>query len=425
MKYTECLNYIHSVSWKGSMPGLERITKLCSLLGNPQDSLRFVHVAGTNGKGSVCAMTSSVLRNAGYKVGTFTSPYLLDFCERMAVNGVNISHDDLCRATEKVRPLADSMEDAPTEFELITAITLVFFAEQKCDIVVFECGMGGRLDSTNVISESEVSVITNIALDHTKYLGDTKEKIAGEKAGIIKNSPVVVGFAEEKSLDVIRRKCVENGVEMLHSAEEIKLENVTAGVNGISFSYLGNDYSVPLCGLYQKVNVRTVLSICNLLREKGWKITDENIRDGLRSVKWIGRFEALCDEPRIIFDGAHNPDGAKFTKETFLALYPGKKAIIISGVMADKEYGVMAKDFAQISDFAYTITADNPRALSATAWADALSENGICAEGCANAKVAVEKAIVKSNETGSPILCVGSLYIYGEIVRAVSVNLKQ
>ena len=192
MNYTEAIEYIHSVNWTFCKPGLERVTELCHALGDPQDSLKFIHVAGTNGKGSFCAMTDSILRNAGLKVGLFTSPYIVEFNERMRINSLNISDSELCELVETVKPIADKMTDKPTEFELITAIAFLYFARNDCDVVVLECGLGGRLDATNIIKTPILSVITGIALDHTSILGDTVQKIAGEKAGIIKKDVPVL-----------------------------------------------------------------------------------------------------------------------------------------------------------------------------------------------------------------------------------------
>ena len=212
MTYEEAVAYIHSVAWKGSRPGLSRITELLHLLGDPQDRLQFIHIAGTNGKGSTSAMTESVLRAAGYKTGLFVSPYIKHFNERICFCGTPISDEALARVTATVKPFADAMEDKPTEFELITALGLEYFKRKKCDIVILEAGMGGRLDSTNIIEESELSVITGIALDHTAYLGDTVEKIAAEKAGIIKKGGTVLFGGEDKcAAEVIVAKAKEMG----------------------------------------------------------------------------------------------------------------------------------------------------------------------------------------------------------------------
>ncbi len=425
MNYKETLEYIHSVSWKGSRPGLERITELCERMGNPQNSLRFVHVAGTNGKGSVSAMTSSVLSAAGYKTGLFTSPYLVDFCERMSIDGKDISHESLCESVERVKPHADEMIDAPTEFELITAVALDYFSKEKCDIVVFECGMGGRLDSTNVIEAPEAAVITNIALDHISFLGDTEEKIACEKAGIIKEKKnssldVILGGGTVDVKRVFEEKCRETNSSLFTASEEISISDVTNTRNGIKYTYKNEEYFVPLCGLYQNMNIKTVLGTVEALRKNGWIISDEALRHGLASVKWRGRFETLWDEPRVIFDGAHNPDGAAFTASTFNTLYPGEKAVIISGVMADKDSSEMASSFAETGDTAFVFKPDNPRAMEACEYALVLKKAGINATPCESALDAVRKGVHAAKERNCPVLCAGSLYMYGEVFKAVN-----
>ena len=229
MNYSEAIEYIHSVNWMFCNPGLERVRTLCHALGDPQDSLKFIHVAGTNGKGSFCSMLDSILRAEGYKVGLFTSPYVMEFGERMRVDGENISESELCDLVERVKPIADKMEDKPTEFELITALAFLYFAEKKCDFVVLECGLGGRLDATNVIKTPILSVITGIALDHTAILGDTEEKIAAEKAGIIKSGvPVLWCGAHKGAEQVISEKCAE-------MTREIEPLEITASFSAYSF----------------------------------------------------------------------------------------------------------------------------------------------------------------------------------------------
>lgn len=446
MTYEETLEYIHAVSWKGSVPGLERITKLCAMLRDMQKDLRFIHVAGTNGKGSVSAMTASVLRAAGYRVGLFTSPYILDFCERISIDGENVSHEALCRAAERVCPFADSMEDAPTEFELITAIAFVCFAEAGCDIVVLECGMGGRLDSTNVIPSPEVSVITNVALDHTGILGDTVEQIAREKAGIIKSAPAVLGTASDGAAGVIASVCKERSVRLVHADKEIALSDVRPTREGIYFTlaeaapaevthtdatpaeaahaevaHAGggaeNELFVPLCGVYQVANVRTVLAVITQLRLAGWEISPGALARGLRSVRWPGRFETLSSDPTVIFDGAHNPDGAALAAETFAALYPGARAILVSGVMADKDHAEIAACLAPVCSRAYTAAPANPRALPAVEWAKELAAAGVDAIPCDSVAAALASAIADARATDGIVFCAGSLYMYGEIAR--------
>jgi len=381
-------------------------------------------VAGTNGKGSVSAMTSSVLCASGYKTGLFTSPYLVDFCERMSINGKDISHESLCESVERVKPFADSMDDSPTEFELITAVAIDYFVKEKCDIVVFECGMGGRLDSTNVIEAPEAAVITNIALDHVSFLGDTEEKIAFEKAGIIKEKKngsldVILGGGSDEVKRVFAEKCRETNSILSVASEEISVYDVKNTRDGIEFIYKNEDYFVPLCGLYQNMNIKTVLSVIEALRKNGWNISDEALKKGLASVKWRGRFETLCDEPRVIFDGAHNPDGASFTASTFNTLYPGEGAVIISGVMADKDSSEMASSFAKTGNTAFVFKPDNPRAMEAEDYAEVLKAAGIDASPCGSALEAVRRGVLLAKERNCPVLCAGSLYMYGEILEAV------
>ena len=220
MNYNEAIQYIHSVNWQFCKPGLERVSELCKRMGDPQNSLKFVHVAGTNGKGSFCSMLDSILRHSGLKVGLFTSPYIMEFNERMRINGENISDSELVSLVEEIRPICDSMEDKPTEFELITAIAFLYFARNKCDIVVLECGLGGRLDATNIITNPLLSVITGIAFDHTSILGNTIREIAAEKAGIIKNGVSVLWCGhDEEAKRVIEAKAAEVGAPMLCTAQ--------------------------------------------------------------------------------------------------------------------------------------------------------------------------------------------------------------
>ena len=239
MTYDEAVSYIHSVSWRGSRPGLSRIRELCRLIGDPQDKLRFVHVAGTNGKGSFCCMLSEVLREAGYKTGLFTSPYVVSFRERMRVDGQDISEASLSEVTEFVRTYADRMEDPPTEFELITAIAFEYFRREECDVVVLEVGMGGRLDSTNIITTTVLSVITEISLDHTAFLGDTVEKIAAEKAGIIKDGiPVIFTGTDARAASVIYEAASCHGSRML-TPDYGALNVRESSVYGSRFDYAG------------------------------------------------------------------------------------------------------------------------------------------------------------------------------------------
>ena len=287
MNYNESVEYIHSINWTFCKPGLERIGELCEKLGNPQSALKFVHVAGTNGKGSFCSMLDSVLRRAGYKVGLFTSPYIRFFNERICFNGSPISDDDLADVTSYVRPFADSMKEKPTEFELITAIGLEYFKRQGCDVVILEAGMGGRLDSTNIIETPLISVITGIALDHTAYLGDTVEKIAYEKAGIIKDGiPVLFGGNDLSAERVIGERAKEKRADF-YVTDRSLISDVNASLDGTHFTFgERKNLHISLLGLYQTLNAANVLTAVDILRQRGMNISEDAVYSGLSSAKW-------------------------------------------------------------------------------------------------------------------------------------------
>ncbi len=411
MNYSEALEYIHSINWTFCKPGLERIKELCEFLGNPQNDLKFVHVAGTNGKGSFCAMTESILRASGYKTGLFTSPYIKVFNERMQVSGEMISKEELAEITEYVKPFADKMTDKPTEFELITAIAFVYFKRHNCDIVVLEAGMGGRLDSTNIISTPVLSVITGIALDHTQFLGDTVEKIAKEKAGIIKkNVPLLYGGKDDSAREVIKKRA-EEFIDVDYSLLKIRKMDLSGTV--FDFKDRKNLY-IPLLGKYQPENACVVLSAIDILKKKGFNICENSILKGLSSVKWIGRFEILQKEPLIIFDGAHNPQGITASVESLLN-YFDEKVYILTGVLKDKDYLFIASELSKIAEKAFTITPDNPRALSAKDYSEILEKNGISSKSFDSIKDAYESAKKEAKKFNKPLIILGSLYTYASL----------
>ncbi len=415
MNCNEALEYIHSVSWTFCKPGLERIKKLCCELGNPQDRLKFVHVAGTNGKGSFCSMLDSVLRAAGFKVGLYTSPYIKIFNERMRVNGENIPDAALAKITERVKPIADKMEDKPTEFELITAIAFLYFAEEECDIVVLEAGMGGRLDSTNIIENSVLSVITGISLDHTAFLGDTVEKIAAEKAGIIKRGvPLLFGGTDESAAAVIENKAAEMGSAFLRP-DYSEIENLTSTLRGTSFSYKGRAVKLNLLGLYQPRNAALVLEAVEILKDFGMEIPNSAISEGLLGARWSARFEIINHLPLIIFDGAHNPEGIASAVESIKHYFGAERVIVVSGVLRDKDYGYIAKRLSEVASAVYTITPDNPRALSAEEYASLISSLGIESLASPGIGDALRAAVERADRTGEAIVCLGSLYTYVDV----------
>ena len=420
MTYSEALAYIHSVSWKGSRPGLSRILELCRRLGDPQRRLRFVHVAGTNGKGSFCRMLSGILSAAGYRTGLFTSPFVKSFNERIMVDNAEISDADLARDTETVRACADAMEDKPTEFELITAIGFVYFKRMQCDVVVLECGMGGRLDSTNVIENPLLSVITGIDFDHTAYLGNTVEAIAAEKAGIIKSGrPCLWGGSDDSASRVIATVAAEKG-SPFHTVDRSRLCVRKMTLDGTAFDF-GNftDLHLSLLGTYQPRNAATVLTAVELLQNEGLNIPEAAIRKGLANAVWHARFELLRkNDPVILYDGGHNPQGVRAAAESIRAYFPNQKVNILSGVMADKDYDAMISSLAPLSARVFTVTPENPRSLSAADLAAHFAAHGISAQAFGSVKDALDAAIADSRENGRPLVCLGSLYLYAELTSA-------
>ena len=418
MNYTEALEYIHGVSWTFCKPGLERISELCERLGNPQKKLKFIHVAGTNGKGSTSAMLDSVLRKAGYKTGLYTSPYIRVFNERMRIDGENISNGELAELTEYIKPIADQMTDSPTEFELITALAFEYFARNNCDVVVLEAGMGGRLDSTNIIDTSVLSIITGIALDHTAFLGDTVEKIAAEKAGIIKEStPILYGGVDECAKAIIMAKAAEMNAQF-ECVDYGKLKVKDLALSGSIFDFdKFRDLKINLLGSYQPRNAAIVVSALEILRKNGFEISDEAMRDGLLMAKWQGRFEILSHNPLIIFDGAHNPQGIEAAVESIKLYFKQEKVCIVTGVLRDKDYTHIAKMLSTVALQAFTFTPDSPRALDAADYAATLCAAGINATPSVSLCEALSKAKAFSEFAACPIICVGSLYAYAEIVK--------
>lgn len=420
MTYREAVDYIHSVVWKGSRPGLSRITELLSLLGNPQDELRFIHIAGTNGKGSTSAMTESILRAAGYRTGLFVSPYIKSFNERICFCGMPIEDDALAAVTATVKPFADRMADAPTEFELITAIGLLYFKQMQCDVVVLETGMGGRLDSTNVIKDPLATVITGIALDHTEFLGDTVEKIAAEKAGIIKpHAPVVFGGRDKAARAVIEAAAKKADAPFV-AAEDTPMTVQKTDLSGTILDWgTYKDLHLPLLGTYQPQNLATVLALFSVLPTRGISVDEPTLRQGLLQVRWRGRFEKVSHTPLIICDGAHNPEGIEAAAAGIRTYFPGQKVLMLTAVMADKDYRGMVEALAPLAAQVFTLTPNNPRALPAADFAAVWQTYGVPAESFDNVDAAVAAAVAVAGVSGKPLFSLGSLYMYAEVTEAL------
>jgi len=415
MNATEAIEYIHSVCWKGSIPGLGRTQELLQRIGNPEKRLKFVHIAGTNGKGSTAAMTASILRKAGYRTGLYTSPYIYRFHERMQIDGEQIADEDLAAITEFVKPHAQAMIESPTEFELVSCIAFEYFARKGCDIVVLEVGMGGAMDSTNVIEVPEVAVITNIGLDHTEYLGDTVEKIAETKSGIFKEGGNAVVYRSTPSVEAVyERICKERNVS-LKKADFDSLRLKSHGLDGQVFDCGSRrDLMLPLLGDHQLHNAAVVLAIADTLIQKGWKISEENIRDGIREVSWPGRFDIVGRDPLFIIDGGHNPQCIEALVKNIQDYLQGKRVIALTGVLADKDYGDMYKPVMPLVNQFVCVTPPNPRKLNSAELAQHLIRAGAEATPCETIEEGVRLALKLAGSDGV-VLCFGSLYSIGSI----------
>ncbi len=420
MNYEESLGYIHSINWSFCNLGLERITELCQKLGNPQDELKFIHVAGTNGKGSVCAMLDETLRAAGYRTGLYTSPYIRQFNERMKVDGEMISREELAELTTLVRPIADAMAEKPTEFELITAIAFEYFRRHQCDVVVLEVGLGGRLDSTNIIKAPMLSIITGIDFDHVAMLGNTIQEIAAEKAGIIKDGcPCLYGGAENAAYRTIRA-IADKRHAPFYTVDRSTLSKKESTLEGTVFDFdRYQSLQLSLLGAYQPYNATIVLSALEILKSQGFMINEEHIRRAFSSVRWMARFEQIATDPVVIYDGGHNQQGVAVAVQSIREYFSDLKVNILSGVMADKDYDAMIEELKPVTRKAFTVTPHNPRALSSEEYAHSFALHKVDAVAFETIEDAVNAAVEDSRRNGIPLICLGSLYLYSDVYDAV------
>lgn len=416
MDFVKTLEAVSACPWQKRTRGLGRTTELMRLLGDPQKELRFVHIAGTNGKGSTAAMLSSVLTQAGYTTGLFTSPHLQRYNERIKVNGADIPDGEMDRLMEEIWRASRQMEEAPSEFEILTAMGLLYFRERGCDIVVLEVGLGGRIDSTNIIPAPEAAVITNIGLEHTEYLGDTLEQIAGEKAGIIKPGTQVVLYHQTPGVEaVVRAQCALCACPLtITDGGQQKL--LECGLEGQTFSYREREgLRLSLPGSYQYRNAAVVLDTVDALKERGWSIPEQAVRAGLAGAAWPGRFEVLGREPLVIVDGAHNPNGVEALVQSLKQYLPGRSMTFVMGVMADKNYDQMLELAAPLARRFITVTPESHRALDSGRLAeDAASRFGLPVQDAGTVEAGVSMALAEAGP--EDVVCIlGSLYQAGAV----------
>ena len=425
MEYQEALDYIHHTLKFGSHPGLGCIRKLLDRMGNPQDSLRFVHVAGTNGKGSTSAAIASVLTKAGYKTGLYISPYIEDFCERIQIDGEPIPHTELARCVEEIWPYAESLaaepgERHPTEFEIITALAFRYYRQTGCDAVVLEVGLGGRFDATNVIGTPLASVITSISYDHTEILGDTLSKIAYEKSGIIKKGGLAVSSPgqDPEALAVVMEAC-EAGGNTLTIPNLRGVRVLAEGIDGTEILYGEKRLFIPLCGRHQIANFLTAYETLRALRERrGFVIPEEAVAAGFAAVRFPARMEVLHRSPMVILDGAHNPGGAATLADSIDRFLSGRKITMILGILADKDYRTVVPLLARRAARLIAVRPDSPRALDPAVTLE--TARPACPDGVA--LDSYDEALAEAMRGLSPddvlVIC-GSLYLAGPMRRKV------
>ncbi len=425
MNYKEARVYLDEVSKYGSVLGLESMRELLRRLGDPQNELKFIHISGTNGKGSVLAYLSTILSGAGYRTGRYISPTLFSYRERIQVDGEYIEKESLACHVTAIAAAAEDMQKAglpsPTVFEIETAMAFLYFKEKRCDIVTLEVGCGGLLDATNVITTTLMEVIASISMDHTDLLGDTLAKIAAQKAGIIKPDTMVVS-AQQKSeaAQVIEDTCKEQHCT-LQMVDESKISNVHYGAEGQTFSYkTWENVAISLAGSYQIKNAALALEGVEALRKLGYALSDQQVREGLLHTAWRGRFTTLRRDPTVIIDGAHNPAAALELKESLERYFPGKTLYFVMGMFKDKDYAQVIDLTAPLARHIITVeTPGNPRAMPARELAEAVGKVNPSVEWADSVAHGVEKALAMAGKEDA-VIVFGSLSFLGEAVDAVN-----
>lgn len=434
MTYEEALEYIHGLYWRGKKSGLEKTKELLELCGHPEKTLSFVHIAGTNGKGSTAVMLASICKCAGVKVGLYTSPYIVRYNERIQVDGEEIPDARLAALTEYLAAAMEQMETPPSEFEFGTVLALLYFKEHNCDLVILETGLGGTFDSTNIIEQPLLCIITALGFDHMAQLGSTMTEIAGAKAGIIKHGVPVVFYGENEAGEaVIRKRCTELSAPLvMPSFSGLRLEALGTLSDCQQFSYCREAESgkiewehlfLALPGLYQQKNAAVVLEAVELLRKKGIAISERAVRKGLCKVRWQARLEILQRKPLLLADGSHNSLGMQATVESLQQYFPGRKLQFIFGGMADKELDVMAAMFLPLAKKVYLTAPKMERAISPEKLLVICKR--CCTGGekpefilCATTEQALRLA--QQEKKDEITVVIGSLYLAGEVKRVLS-----
>ncbi len=439
MNLKQTMDYLENLSSYGMVPGLTNMENLCAKLGNPQDKLQIIHIAGTNGKGSVLAYLSTVLQCAGYRTGRYISPVIFEYREKIQINQKPISQAKLCAYTEKVKTACEELvaegKNHPTQFEFETALCFLYFLEEKCDVVVLETGMGGRLDATNIIKKPLLTVLASISMDHMKFLGNTLAEIGAEKAGICKaGCPIVSMKQEEEAAAVITARAKELG-NPLFWADGESAEKIRYGMEVQKFSYKGyRDLEIHLAGKHQIANAVLAAEALRVLCEfgesplnaaegketekrKGFHISEKHLRKGLAETKWPGRFSVMAKKPLFVVDGAHNEDAAKKLAESVRFYFTNKRIVYIMGVLKDKEYEkIIAETYAYADQIITITTPDNPRALPAYELAQAVRAYHPNVTAAGSLEEAVEMAYLLT-EKEDVILCFGSLSYQGRLMK--------
>lgn len=423
MNFEETVDFLTEAENFGIIPGLDSIKRLCGKLGNPQDKLRIIHIAGTNGKGSAGTFINSILTEAGYKTGRFVTPAVNDYLEIIQYNGRNISETEFADIMTRVRSAADCIVSEgyphPTLFELQTAAAFGFLEEKKCDFALIECGMGGKNDATNLITANELAVITSVSLEHTQFLGDTIEKIAAEKGGIIKENGSLVTVTQDPSVtQILKQICSEKKADFT-AAELSEITDYSFTDSVQSFSY--KDYrclTISMLGKYQTENAAAAVEACRKLRKKGYRISDQDIYRGLASARWPGRFEVIrASAPVVIIDGAHNPSAAAKLRESIKLCFSGKHIAFVTGSFKDKNYTETARLTADLAEKIYTVTTDGKRSLSAEKLAEAIRPFNSSVTASGSVKAALEDAM---SENYDVVIAFGTLSFIKKIRECVN-----